>query len=210
MSSYSFCGTLPTIIGGSATCLAYQACDFTDNEFEDPLSSRAPSVAFPSHPYLPEGIQAGFNTIQDPRGLTYQVILSDESDDSDILKPLFPDLGVWSCMVLHGGVPPSISVSAGSVKQGNFALSTAVYLTTTSTLLETAETTPSGTSGFPSVRATIEWLGSSIKNGSTGGVSRSANSTMLQTFTGGAQSMHRALCLEAVLLLLGIDIVMWL
>lgn len=211
-SSYSFCGTLPTVTGGSATCLAHQACFSTDNGFQDPLSSRAPSFAFPSHPYLPEGIQTGLNTIQDPRGLTYQAIISDEFDDSDILKPMFPDLGVWSCTVLDGGARPGFSLaeSGASMKQGNIALSTAVYLTTTSTLLETAETTSSSTSGFPSVRATIEWLGSSIKSGSEGGINGSANSTTLQAFTGGVQSKHRALCVEAVLLCLGMAIVMWL
>lgn len=61
--------------------------------------------------------------------------------------------------------------------------------------------------GDASVKTTTELPGGSDVVGSAAGINGSANSTTLQAFTGGAQSKHRALCVEAVLLGLGMAIV---
>ncbi len=58
-----------------------------------------------------------------------------------------------------------------------------------------------------SEKTTTELPGGSDVVGSAGRINGSANNTVLQTFTGGAQSMHRAMWVEAVLLILGFGIV---
>ncbi|KAF6229691.1 hypothetical protein HO173_011337 [Letharia columbiana] len=104
-------GTLSTTVSGTPTC------------------SIAPTGAvavFPSHPLLPEGVQAtGVNTIEDPRGWTF-VPMGDRTcgDTGDLIEDFFPGLGVWNCEASGDCVGPI------------GALQTALYLTKTSTSTE--------------------------------------------------------------------------
>lgn len=105
--TYSLCGTVATSINGSATCLTYQdGCDITTGVTR--INDRALTSTYPSHPLL---LQAGIQTrgmenfTQDPRGWTYVPVIGVVcGDEEELLKPLFPDLGLWSCAVAGGCV----------------------------------------------------------------------------------------------------------
>ena len=110
-------GTLSTTVSGTPTCSIA------------PGSLGGATAALPSHPLLPAGVQdEGVNTTEDPRGWTYIPVDVVRFGDDDMIKNLFPDLGVWNCGESHGAVPDII--------QGPRALQTALYLTTTSTSTE--------------------------------------------------------------------------
>lgn len=90
-------------------------------------NSLAPTFIFPSHPPVPDSRQQdiGDNDLaQDPKGWTYEAIEESSTDASDVLKPLFPHLGLWQCMAEIQGE------GAPSVKE------TALFLTATSTSTE--------------------------------------------------------------------------
>lgn len=75
--------------------------------------------------------------------------MSDECDDSDVIKPLFPNLGLWSCKPLNECVQKSNltnSTMGGGVNHaGMIALHAAVYLTATSTSMEAGGSIPDST-----------------------------------------------------------------
>ena len=83
--------------------------------------------------------------MQDPRGLTYQGVPSRECDAANVIEPLFPGLGLWSCDALDECVEDyksNYSNPDGPVVHPNIALRAALYLTATSTSTEAEETTP--------------------------------------------------------------------
>lgn len=85
------------------------------------INNSAPTFTYPSHPPLPEGIQTkGIDLAQDPRGWTYIPSVVEDFDDVDVLEPLFPDVGLWSC------------VTIGTENAPAETLQTALYLTVTS------------------------------------------------------------------------------
>jgi len=89
------------------------------------INSRAPTLTYPSHPVLSEGVQSvGTDAIPDPRGWTYSAVIDGNCDDQGILSSFFPDLGLWSCNA------PGTCVAPFQAHQ------TALFLTATSTSLE--------------------------------------------------------------------------
>ncbi|CAF9920003.1 MAG: hypothetical protein ALECFALPRED_001402 [Alectoria fallacina] len=121
-------GTLSTTNSGTPTC------------------SIAPTGAvavFPSHPLLPEAVQAtGVNTIEDPRGWTFLPIGAETCGDTgNMIENLFPGLGVWNCK------------SQGDCVGPIGALQTALYLTKTSTSTE-PDDGPTSTTPLPEAAPT--------------------------------------------------------
>ena len=131
--SYTINGTLPTKVGANPACLRVP-------------SGKSSAFPFPSHPQLPQYTQVptqdpdGRDALnerfaQDPKGWTWNppadsvspgdVIVENADDFSDAVKPLFPNLGVWSC--------PSNPMAAAAPEVD---VETALYLTQTSTSME--------------------------------------------------------------------------
>ncbi|KAK0508632.1 hypothetical protein JMJ35_008908 [Cladonia borealis] len=131
-STYAFCGTLPTVISGTSTCLTIQSetCAISGYSASG-LNSNNGVFTFPSHPPISVGVQTGLDLSQDPRGWTYTAMVDTDCDaGGGLLKPLFPDLEFWSC----GGVMTCVSPA--------IALNTALFLTVTSTSHEVGPATP--------------------------------------------------------------------
>lgn len=125
-SSYTFCGTLPTVVDGSSTCLR-QPC--AELPFESASNNQNIVLPYPSRPpYVPIDIQtiSASDLSQDPKGLIYEPgwAMNDLMDEE--LEPLFPDLGFWKCK-------RGIFAAPAEVKE------TAFYVTATLTSTEPGE-----------------------------------------------------------------------
>ncbi|KAL6719328.1 hypothetical protein ACLMJK_003567 [Lecanora helva] len=145
-STYPYCGNLPKASAGATGCSGQQSCIFSEAGFLPSVKDNAPIFTLPSHPPIPDGIQPGLNTLQDPRGLTYQGVLSPECDDTNIIEPLFPGLDLWSCEALDQ-CPKDYTSNHSTMTQSlviypNIALQAALYLTTKYTSTEAEATTP--------------------------------------------------------------------
>ncbi|KAK0517451.1 hypothetical protein JMJ35_000606 [Cladonia borealis] len=140
-STYAFCGTLPTVISGTSTCLTIQSesCSTPGLISTSGLNSNNGVFTFPSHPPLPVGVQTDVDLSLDPRGWTYAAVIGEDCSDQDLIQPLFPDLSFWSCQ--------NIKVCDSPAE----VLSTALFLTVTSTSHEAglAAQTP-GPAAIPS------------------------------------------------------------
>ena len=149
-STYSYCGILPTKSAVAASCPAHESCVYSESGYVPSLKDNAPSFTLLSHPPIPDGVQPGLNTMQDPRGWTYQGVPSDECDDANVIQPLFPSLNFWSCQALDQcakDYKSNSSLPLSMVIHPNIALQAAMYLTATSTSTEAEETAPASVLG---------------------------------------------------------------
>ncbi|KAL2045148.1 hypothetical protein N7G274_002229 [Stereocaulon virgatum] len=129
-STYSFCGTLPTIINGDPTCLRNPCTTGSV------IDNQAGIYTYPAHPPVPISTQTNADMAQDPRGWTYVPTIERQCGNSWVHE-IFPNLGVWSCKVSVVCVAP-VGV-----------LETALYLTATSTSHEADTPSPQATSAPP-------------------------------------------------------------
>lgn len=103
---------------------------------------------FPSHPPLPpaSALPTVVDVSLDPRGWTYTAVSAGFYDN--LIQPLFPDLSFWSCQI------SLVSVIPGTHAAGPVFLTTALYLTVTSTSHEAGPTTT-----YPAVPSKLPYSG---------------------------------------------------
>lgn len=90
----------------------------------DKNASNAVTFAYPSQLPQPVPIVSLATNDPDPKGLLYVASIAETEDISDIYGPLWPHLGLWNCKICPDPSSP------------DEALSTALYLTVTSTSTE--------------------------------------------------------------------------